>query len=200
MADSDVGHRDEERFVASLRRLREERGWSQSELATKMREQGWASFRQTTISRLEKGEQSVRIGEARALAQLLGVSVDAMLAPSQEAHLVDPPRDDLERERRAIPAAILGLEELEASRMAMRGHLAQVSEQFGEQLASGVHPEDPTHLRILSSLIRECEGWLATRSLAKTRTGRRWSCSRLFGEQEEKGSRRGVVTESGGSR
>jgi transcriptional regulator with XRE-family HTH domain len=103
MAEQGPGHRDEERFTANLRRLREAKGWSQNELATQMRRKGWGSFRQTTISRLEKGEQSVRIGEARALASLLGVTVDDMaLTASEEAEAVAQLREAIEQCTKAL--------------------------------------------------------------------------------------------------
>ncbi|SER80239.1 Helix-turn-helix domain-containing protein [Pedococcus cremeus] len=103
MTEQGAGHRDEERFTANLRRLREAKGWSQNELATRMRGRGWESFRQTTVSRLEKGEQSVRIGEARALADLLGVTVDDMaLTESAEAQAIAELRAAIEECTKAL--------------------------------------------------------------------------------------------------
>lgn len=160
-----AGHRDEERFVANLRRLREERGWSQSELADRMRARGWDSFRQTTISRLEKGEQSVRIGEARGLAELLEVSLETMLAPSAEAQLVDSLRRDLDEGTREFKFATENLAALESSRMAMRAHLAEARATFGAQLASEIDDQTAPHVRVLASLIPECEAWLERSTL-----------------------------------
>ncbi|PWF82015.1 helix-turn-helix transcriptional regulator [Kocuria rosea] len=72
---------DDDRFIESVRRLREEKGWSQGELARRIQAAGVEGFHQTTVSRIEKGERPVRLGEARALAHILGTSVDRMVAP-----------------------------------------------------------------------------------------------------------------------
>lgn len=80
---------DDERFAASVKRLREERGWSQGELARRMTEAGFDDFHQTTISRIEKNKRPVRIGEARGLAKVLGTLVGIMIAPTDEWKIVD---------------------------------------------------------------------------------------------------------------
>lgn len=72
---------EEARFAASVQRLREQAGISQTALARQMSEAGWSGFHQTTISRIEKGVRPVRLGEARALARLLGSSVPTMYSP-----------------------------------------------------------------------------------------------------------------------
>ena len=72
---------EEARFAASVQRLREHAGISQTALAKQMSEAGWSGFHQTTISRIEKGVRPVRLGEARALARLLGSSVPTMYSP-----------------------------------------------------------------------------------------------------------------------
>lgn len=89
------GSDDEARFVASMKRLREQRGWSQGELARRMAESGWDGFHQTTISRIEKGERPVRLGEAKGIATLLEVPVARMLIPSEEANLLQNLSDAL---------------------------------------------------------------------------------------------------------
>lgn len=80
---------DDERFAASVKRLREEKGWSQGELAKRMNRAGFDGFHQTTISRIEKGDRPVRIGEARALARALGTLVGIMIAPTEEWKILD---------------------------------------------------------------------------------------------------------------
>lgn len=72
------GAREEANFVANMRRLREEHGWSQGEMAKRMQDAGWTEFHQTTISRMEKGSRPVRLGEARGIAGVLGAVVDQM--------------------------------------------------------------------------------------------------------------------------
>lgn len=72
-------------FGRRVERLRERNGWSQTELARKMKERGFDAFHQTTISRVEKGERPVRLGEAVAFADIFGRPLESMLAaPSAE--------------------------------------------------------------------------------------------------------------------
>jgi transcriptional regulator with XRE-family HTH domain len=90
MAEADPrGPSDDERFAASVKRLREARGWSQGELAKRMTEAGFEGFHQTTISRIEKNERPVRVGEAHGLARTFGTMVGAMIAPTGAWELVD---------------------------------------------------------------------------------------------------------------
>lgn len=73
-----LGTPDEARFVEAMRRFREIQGLSQGELAARLAEAGWDGFRQTTVSRIEKGERTVRLAEAHAIAQVLGTSLTRM--------------------------------------------------------------------------------------------------------------------------
>lgn len=58
-------------FAENVRARREELGVSQGEIARRMARRGWDGFHQTTISRIEKYERPVRLGEAQALAEVL---------------------------------------------------------------------------------------------------------------------------------
>lgn len=83
--ESNVPGADEEaNFIAAVKRIREELGWSQGELAKRMSDSGWDGFHQTTISRIEKGERPVRLGEARGLAKVLGAWTGQMILPPDE--------------------------------------------------------------------------------------------------------------------
>lgn len=53
---------------------RNARGWSQSELARQMTEQGEPWY-QTTVARTEKDERDMRVTEAIQLAEVLGVAL-----------------------------------------------------------------------------------------------------------------------------
>lgn len=81
--ESTQGAQEEARFVESMKRIREELGWSQGELARRMSDAGWSAFHQTTISRIEKGERPVRLGEARGIASALGALVGQMILPTE---------------------------------------------------------------------------------------------------------------------
>ena len=78
------GTADESRFVETMRRVREIRGLSQGDLAARLADAGWDGFRQTTISRIEKGERTVRLAEAHAIAQVLGVPLTRMMDESAQ--------------------------------------------------------------------------------------------------------------------
>lgn len=80
---------DEKAFRASMKRLREERGWTQADLARELTESGWTGVYQTTISRMEKGERPIRIGEARGIARVFNVTVGLMIVPTEERKPVE---------------------------------------------------------------------------------------------------------------
>lgn len=63
----------------AVRSLREAQGLSQGGLADRLREAGWTSARQTTVSRIEKGEQTVKAGELVVLARVLNTDVEALV-------------------------------------------------------------------------------------------------------------------------
>lgn len=85
LAPEPRGAREEANFVANMRRLREEQGWSQGEMAKRMQDAGWSEFHQTTISRIEKGSRPVRLGEARGIAGVFGALVGQMILDSEVA-------------------------------------------------------------------------------------------------------------------
>ena len=68
-------------FGANLRQLREEKGWSQSELARRMQEAGWPKYSQVAVSRTEEGTRAVRLDEAIDLAALFDANVARMISP-----------------------------------------------------------------------------------------------------------------------
>jgi transcriptional regulator with XRE-family HTH domain len=80
-------HREptDERFGMNLRTLREQAGMSQTDLAAAMTERGF-SWHQQTVGRLEAARQSVRLGEAEALTEILRTSLDRFTWGSAEAN------------------------------------------------------------------------------------------------------------------
>lgn len=68
-------------FRLAVRRLREELGWSQNQLASELRKLGLEEFSQVAVARLERGERAVKLGEARVIASALRSTVRDMLAP-----------------------------------------------------------------------------------------------------------------------
>ena len=67
-------------FSREVRRLRELRGLSQTDLALQLRERYGLKFHQATIDRVEKAQRPCRLDEVYALAEVLGSTVDDMLA------------------------------------------------------------------------------------------------------------------------
>lgn len=80
---------EEARFIDSVKRIREKKGWSQGELARYLGDTGTEGFHQTTISRIEKGERPVRLGEARAIARVFGSTVEQMTMSAENSDVVD---------------------------------------------------------------------------------------------------------------
>ena len=74
----------DERFAANIRERREDRKWSQADLARRMTERGWPYYPQT-VQRIEAGHRKVSVGEAKALAEILETTVDRLTWPGQEA-------------------------------------------------------------------------------------------------------------------
>jgi ribosome-binding protein aMBF1 (putative translation factor) len=63
------------RFGARIRQLRNDRGWSQEELADK------AGLHRTYIGSVERGEQNLSLVNIERLAVTLGVSLAELFAP-----------------------------------------------------------------------------------------------------------------------
>jgi transcriptional regulator with XRE-family HTH domain len=61
--------------------LREERGWSQSEVARRMKVYGY-NWHQTTVGRVENGKRPLRLNELMHLAAMFGVSPIRLIVPN----------------------------------------------------------------------------------------------------------------------
>ena len=67
-------------FAREVRRRRELHGLSQTDLAVQLRDRYGLKFHQATVDRVEKAQRPCRLDEVYALAQVLGSTVDDMLA------------------------------------------------------------------------------------------------------------------------
>jgi transcriptional regulator with XRE-family HTH domain len=94
-----------------LRQLRQGRGWSQQEVAERMRAYGY-QWSQATVTRLESASRPIRVNELTDLARLFEIHVTQFMNP--EESVVWDDLDGLERE----------IEELSAKQVVMREHLA----------------------------------------------------------------------------
>jgi transcriptional regulator with XRE-family HTH domain len=64
----------------ALRRLRTARGWSQEEVAQRMKAYGY-DFHQTTVAKIEAAQRPIRVRELADLAALYGVEVHELIYP-----------------------------------------------------------------------------------------------------------------------
>ena len=69
----------------NVRLHRENRGWSQADLAQKMAADGW-KYHPQTVHRVEAGQRKVTIGEAEALARIFGTTIDSLTWPDMVTH------------------------------------------------------------------------------------------------------------------
>lgn len=90
----------EDRFSKCLRDERESRGWSQARLAELLSDNG-TPMHHTTVAKIEKGDRSVRIDEAAAIADLFDVSLDRLLGRSAA------PRADEDYTRRRLTNTVV---------------------------------------------------------------------------------------------
>lgn len=96
-------------FGSNIRRLREAKEWSQSELARRMKLAGWGKYSQMAVSRTEDGARTVRLDEAIVLADLLSSSIDDLLRSRDEFEETFAIVDSLHQEAMQV---ILSMNEL----------------------------------------------------------------------------------------
>ncbi|WP_052460418.1 helix-turn-helix transcriptional regulator [Microbacterium gorillae] len=103
----------------NIKALRERRGLSQAELASRLAELGVRGMHQTTIARLESGGRQLRASEAIAFARVLGTSVEDLAALEGESS-IGVAFEDLRTAQRVFMQALhtLGVE-----RMTLAGQL-----------------------------------------------------------------------------
>lgn len=81
--ESPSGHTETPEQIAGrqLAWLREERGWSQAEVARRMEASGY-HWHQTTVGRIESGKRPLRLNELVQLAAMFGVSPIRLIVPN----------------------------------------------------------------------------------------------------------------------
>lgn len=109
------GAQMEEQFVQQMKLLRETQRISQGDLASRMVSAGWEYWRQTTVSRVEKFERTVRLAEAHDIAKILGLSLAGMLSLNEE---VQGQNIDAAKRRRDLDDMVGRLNESTAAFMA----------------------------------------------------------------------------------
>src|ERR1700730_8509472 len=85
----------------ALRRLRLSKGWSQEEVARRMRSYGY-DFHQTMIAKIEAAQRPLRVRELVDFAALYGVEVHELIYPSNGSLAeIDLEIGEVERRREA---------------------------------------------------------------------------------------------------
>ena len=121
-----------EQLVArQVRLLRQGRGWSQQEVAEKMRAYGY-QWSQATVTRLESASRPIRLNELADLAILFGVPVTQFL----ESRDLDFEWDDLEALESEIAALTKEREVLKAQLDEARYEAMVATEREGAATAS----------------------------------------------------------------
>jgi transcriptional regulator with XRE-family HTH domain len=76
---------DQFRKRLKAERTRQDRKWSQEDLARMLLDRGVDGIYATTIAKIEAGDRAVRIDELTAMADIFGVSVDTLLGRKRSA-------------------------------------------------------------------------------------------------------------------
>lgn len=69
-------------FGANMKRLREKKGWLQTDLAKHLQSGGLPKYSQVAVSRTEEGNRTVRLDEALVIAKVLDVTIEQLLEPA----------------------------------------------------------------------------------------------------------------------
>lgn len=77
---------EDRNLAENVREQRAKLGWSQGEVARRMKALGWPWYQQT-VRGVESGTRKVSAGEAAALARILGTSVDRLMMPGRQASI-----------------------------------------------------------------------------------------------------------------
>lgn len=89
----------EQNFRDEMQRIRELKGWTQTDLARILRDRYGLKFHQQTVQRIESGERPVRLNEAHLIAEALDARVSSMEATmAQDAKVLRYQVDRLRRE------------------------------------------------------------------------------------------------------
>lgn len=141
-------------IAANVKAAREARGWSQRDLAKELTKRG-APINQAALSRLEMGEREPRFAEVKELAQVFGVSMEALdIAPEEFSRTVewtairgafsDARRDLRQAADRYERAADRLVTYMAASHPAIPDDLREVLQRQGAQSGVGVALEQCT--------------------------------------------------------
>lgn len=98
----------EERFATNLRAVREQQQMSQDYVADQMQKAGY-KWHQATVYKVESGAREIKLGEAQALARIVGVPISSLMLGGE--HAAESAKAmkafrDVQNRRKALKAAI----------------------------------------------------------------------------------------------
>jgi transcriptional regulator with XRE-family HTH domain len=94
----------ERRFGEVVRGWRQDRNWSQEDVAERLRHQGF-EMHQTTVAKIERGARPLRVAEATALAEVFEMPIMAVFElaqPGDHTGDADTRRRELEQARERV--------------------------------------------------------------------------------------------------
>ena len=114
-----------------MRDRRERLGVSQDVLAQRMAMRGY-KWRQATVYAIERGDRRVQLGEAVAVADVLGVPLATLTHEQRRSRAHSRLLDAGNRVERAVADAVAAIRELAAARLSLEATVARSREYFEE--------------------------------------------------------------------
>lgn len=124
-------------FSRRMREAREAQGATQSAVATALAMMHGIKLDSTAITRMESGQRAIRLGEAVAIAAVLGMTVDELLRP------VLSPDEQLRQAARQLETSEWRAAEARAEFTAARRRLERLRERLTlqDEIEGGNHGE-----------------------------------------------------------
>lgn len=137
-------------FGERLRELREQQGWSQTQLAELLTAHGFRAFG-TTVAKIENDERDLRVEEAAVYADVFGCGIDQLLGR--------PGRPVADHEF-ALRRLVVTLQDLMPDRDALRSRAAELAavDRNGTcaALLAAVEDIDETLVLLTNQLLNTC--------------------------------------------
>lgn len=140
-------------FAEQVRVLREERRWSQEDLAKRMRDIGLDHVTQATVSRIENRQRPVRLMEADVLASIFERPIQAMMYPDSSSAYFGHAQRQFETARQRYIEFKLAAEAM-VSAQANYAHNFEVIREMSRDHF------DPRMDRIVDSFMKRIDGFI----------------------------------------
>lgn len=122
-----------------MRELREERNWSQGDLADRLRDLNLPYMTQATVSRIENKTRPVRLMEAQALSRLFDRPISTMTNPDSREFLIVLAEASHRHGRQSYVQVKKAAQEFWAAQTSVKDSLEHLQDQFGN--GSDLEPE-----------------------------------------------------------